>query len=68
MKETYIKLESVGSVIDTETLDTYPMDTEGNPIVSEEERFSLHDIDDEWFNRLNDVDFSTVSELLNTLV
>ncbi len=68
MEKTYIKLESVGCVIDKETLNTYPMNTQGNPIVTENEKFHLTEIDDEWFNKLNDIDFSTVSELLNTLV
>ena len=69
MEKEYIKLESVGCVIiDNETLDTYPMDNKGEPILDEDERFPLDSIDDYWFDRLSDVDFSTVQELLNKRV
>jgi hypothetical protein len=64
MKE--IILKSVGCVVLKESLLCYPLDTQGIPIMDEMLKSYLPEHDDEWFNGLDDIDFSTVSELLIT--
>ena len=60
-----IELNSVGSVIDTETLITYPMLEGGGYDTDEGTMVHLDDVEDEWFNKLSDEDFGTISELIN---
>ena len=65
-----VELLSVGNVIDTETLITYPLYNEEHQIklgkqFDENGGIHIDDIEtDEWFNDLSDEDFGTVSELV----
>jgi hypothetical protein len=60
-----VELNSVGCVIDTETLNTYPMLREGGYDEDEGTKVHIDDIENEWFDSLSDNDFGTISELIN---
>jgi len=57
------ELHSVGSVIDTETLFTYPMLVNGG--YDKNQNVHIDDIDIEWLHSLSDEDFGTINELIN---
>lgn len=65
IKNMIVELHSVGCVIDTETLNTYPMLEEGGYDKDEGTKVHIDDIEDEWFDNLSDSDFGTISELIN---
>ena len=66
-----VNLNSVGTVLDTETGDTYPMDVDGMPVMDESmnimdmygDMFSLQ----EWFDSLSDEDLNTIVGIYGTL-
>lgn len=58
-----VELNSVGCVIDTETLFTYPQYKDGE--YNEEYPIHLDEITEEWFMSLDDYDFGTIKNLLD---
>ena len=66
-----VNLNSVGTVFDTETGDTYPMDVDGMPIM--DESMNIMDMYDdvfssqEWFDSLSDEDLNTIVGIYGTL-
>jgi len=62
-----INLSSVGTVLDTETGDTYPMDLDGMPVIDEGVTVNLNDIDEEWAEALSTEDLDTVLDVYSTL-
>ena len=66
-----INLSSVGTVLDTETGDTYPMDLDGMPVI--DESMNIMDMYDdmfssqEWFDSLSTDDLNTVLDVYGTL-
>ena len=62
-----INLSSVGTVLDTETEDTYPMDLDGMPVIDEDVTVNLNDIDEEWAEALSTEDLDTVLDVYSTL-
>lgn len=62
-----VNLNSVGTVLDTETGDTYPMDLDGMPVIDEGVTVNLNDIDEEWAEALSDEDLNTVLGIYGTL-
>ena len=62
-----VNLSSVGTVLDTETGDTYPMDLDGMPVIDEGVTVNLNDIDEEWAEALSDEDLNTVLGIYGTL-
>ena len=62
-----INLSSVGTVLDTETGDTYPMDLDGMPVIDEGVTVNLNDIDEEWAEALSTEDLNTVLDVYSTL-
>ncbi len=62
-----INLSSVGTVLDTETGDTYPMDLDGMPVIDEDVTVNLNDIDEEWAEALSTEDLDTVLDVYGTL-
>ena len=66
-----INLSSVGTVLDTETGDTYPMDLDGMPVI--DESMNIMDMYDdmfssqEWFESLSDEDLNTIVGIYGTL-
>lgn len=57
-----ILLYSVGTTVDTETLDTYATFVDGRPDFTTD--VPMRDCDPEWFKALSDEDFGTVEFLL----
>lgn len=55
-----IELESVGCVIDPDTLEVYPMYGSGD--IDLENPVSLYDTDDEWFEALSEYDKNLLIE------
>ena len=55
-----VNLNSVGTVLDTETGDTYPMDLDGMPVIDEDVTVNLNDIDEEWAEALSTEDLDSV--------
>ena len=62
-----VNLSSVGTVLDTETGDTYPMDLDGMPVIDEGVTVNLNDIDEEWAEALSTEDLDTVLDVYSTL-
>ena len=62
-----VNLSSVGTVLDTETGDTYPMDLDGMPVIDEDVTVNLNDIDEEWAEALSTEDLDTVLDVYSTL-
>jgi len=62
-----INLSSVGTVLDTETGDTYPMDLDGMPVIDEGVTVNLNDIDEGWAEALSTEDLDTVLDVYSTL-
>ena len=62
-----VNLNSVGTVLDTETGDTYPMDLDGMPVIDEDVTVNLNDIDEEWAEALSTEDLDTVLDVYGTL-
>ena len=62
-----VNLSSVGTVLDTETGDTYPMDLDGMPVIDEGVTVNLNDIDEEWAEALSTEDLDTVLDVYGTL-
>jgi hypothetical protein len=62
-----VNLSSVGTVLDTETGDTYPMDLDGIPVIDEGVIVNLNDIDEEWAEALSTDDLDTVLDVYSTL-
>ena len=62
-----VNLSSVGTVLDTETGDTYPMDLDGMPVIDEDVTVNLNDIDEEWAEALSTEDLDTVLDVYGTL-
>ena len=62
-----VNLSSVGTVLDTETGDTYPMDLDGMPVIDEDVTVNLNDIDEEWAEALSTDDLNTVLDIYSTL-
>ena len=66
-----VNLNSVGTVLDTETGDTYPMDLDGMPVI--DESMNIMDMYDdmfssqEWFESLSDEDLNTIVGIYGTL-
>jgi hypothetical protein len=66
-----VNLSSVGTVLDTETGDTYPMDLDGMPVI--DESMNIMDMYDdmfssqEWFDSLSTEDLDTVLDVYSTL-
>jgi len=58
------ELNSVGCVIDTETLNTYPMLREGGYDTNEGTIVHLDECTDEWFSSLSNEDFGTINSLI----
>ena len=67
MKMKLVNLSSVGTVLDTETGDTYPMDLDGMPVIDEGVTVNLNDIDEEWAEALSTDDLNTVLDIYSTL-
>ena len=59
------ELHSVGCVIDTDTLVTYPMLENGEYDINEGTQVHIDDICGEWFGYLSDDDFGTIDYLIN---
>ena len=55
-----VNLSSVGTVLDTETGDTYPMDLDGMPVIDEGVTVNLNDIDEKWAEALSTEDLDSV--------
>ena len=62
-----VNLSSVGTVLDTETGDTYPMDLDGMPVIDEGVTVNLNDIDEGWAEALSTEDLDTVLDVYGTL-
>ena len=62
-----VNLSSVGTVLDTETGDTYPMDLDGMPVIDEGVTVNLNDIDEELAEALSTEDLDTVLDVYGTL-
>ena len=62
-----VNLSSVGTVLDTETGDTYPMDLDGMPVIDEGVTVNLNDIDEKWAEALSTEDLDTVLDVYSTL-
>ena len=62
-----VNLSSVGTVLDTETGDTYPMDLDGMPVIDEGVMVNLNDIDEDWAESLSTEDLDTVLDVYSTL-
>ena len=62
-----INLSSVGTVLDTETGDTYPMDLDGMPVIDEGVTVNLNDIDEGLAEALSTEDLDTVLDVYGTL-
>ena len=62
-----VNLSSVGTVLDTETGDTYPMNLDGMPVIDEGVTVNLNDIDEEWAEALSTEDLDTVLDVYSTL-
>ena len=62
-----VNLSSVGTVLDTETGDTYPMDLDGMPVIDEGVTVNLNDIEEEWAEALSTDDLNTVLGVYSTL-
>ena len=62
-----VNLSSVGTVLDTKTGDTYPMDLDGMPVIDEGVTVNLNDIDEEWAEALSTEDLDTVLDVYSTL-
>jgi hypothetical protein len=62
-----INLSSVGTVLDTETGDTYPIDLDGMPVMDEGVTVNLNDIDEEWAEALSTEDLDTILDVYSTL-
>jgi len=62
-----VNLSSVGTVLDTETGDTYPMDLDGMPVIDEGVTVNLNDIDEGWAEALSTEDLDTVLDVYSTL-
>ena len=66
-----VNLSSVGTVLDTKTGDTYPMDLDGMPVI--DESMNIMDMYDdmfssqEWFDSLSTGDLNTVLDVYSTL-
>ena len=66
-----VNLSSVGTVLDTETGDTYPMDLDGIPVI--DESMNIMDMYDdmfssqEWFDSLSTGDLNTILDVYSTL-
>jgi hypothetical protein len=66
-----VNLSSVGTVLDTETGDTYPMDLDGMPVI--DESMNIMDMYDdmfssqEWFDSLSTGDLNTILDVYSTL-
>ena len=66
-----VNLSSVGTVLDTETGDTYPMDLDGMPVI--DESMNIMDMYDdmfssqEWFDSLSTDDLNTILDVYSTL-
>ena len=66
-----INLSSVGTVLDTETGDTYPMDLDGMPVI--DDSMNIMDMYDdmfssqEWFDSLSNEDLNTVVGIYGAL-
>ena len=66
-----VNLSSVGTVLDTETGDTYPMDLDGMPVI--DESMNIMDMYDdmfssqEWFDSLSTGDLNTILDFYSTL-
>ena len=59
------ELNSVGCVVDTETLNIYPMLLKGGYDTYEGSKVHIDDVDVEWFHSLSDDDFGTIDYLIN---
>ena len=62
-----VNLSSVGTVLDTETGDTYPMDLDGMPVIDEGVTVNLNDIDEGWAEALSTEDLDTILDVYSTL-
>ena len=62
-----VNLSSVGTVLDTETGDTYPMDLDGMPVIDEGVTVNLNDIDEGWAEALSTEDLDTVLDVYSIL-
>ena len=66
-----VNLSSVGTVLDTETGDTYPMDVDGMPVI--DDSMNIMDMYDdmfssqEWFDSLSTGDLNTILDVYSTL-
>ena len=60
-----VELNSVGCVIDTETLNTYPMLIGGGYDNNEGVKVHIDNVNEELFQNLSDDDFGTVEYLIN---
>ena len=66
-----VNLNSVGTVLDTETGDTYPMDVDGMPVI--DDSMNIMDMYDdmfssqEWFDSLSNEDRNTVVGICGAL-
>jgi len=66
-----VNLSSVGTVLDTETGDTYPMDLDGMPVI--DDSMNIMDMYDdmfssqEWFDSLSNEDRNTVVGIYGAL-
>lgn len=61
--EGLILLDSVGTFINVETLDTHPSDHKGQPILDESECVPLDETSDDWRSSLSERDSATVKHL-----
>lgn len=63
IEEKYYKLDSIKSWIDKTNLMIYP-DLNNQPDLTK--GYNLHTVEDSWFEKLNDIDFGTIDNLLNS--
>ncbi len=61
--EGLILLDSVGTFINVETLNTHPSDHKGQPIIDEGESVPLAETSDDWRSSLSEHDSATVKHL-----
>ena len=58
--DTYVNLDSVGSVLDTENGLVYPMLADGDFNIDNDDGIYLEDIEEEWMDGLSKEDAETV--------
>ncbi len=61
-KRTLVWLDSVGTFLNADTLETHPADRAGNPILDDSEIVHLEDTCDAWRSSLSAADRETIAK------